>query len=305
VSGSVAPRRVPFGRDLEAYVGLGAWVDVFNYAPQYQPEGRPPPITPGDLDEMQRRGVKTLFLQATRWDDQTSGGYADAALLGAFLQRAHELGIRVVGWYLPRLVDPALDVIRTKQIVDFRSGDERFDGVAVDIEYTEGETDVDKRNDNLIWFSRTLREAVPDIPIAAIMLSAVHLEVINANFWPAFPYEAIRDAYDVWMPMAYWTIRLAPYDDGYRYAMDSVDRLRADLGDPNATVAPIGGISDEMTEDQMAAFAQALQDMGAIGGSFYNWNTMAPGKQALVHDLFTRGPAASLPPAPAMRAAGG
>jgi hypothetical protein len=290
--------RPAFPRDLEAYTGLGAWVDVFNYAPQYQPEGHAAPIGPADLDQMARRGVKTVFLQATRWDDQSPGGYADEGLLRAFLVHAHEIGLRVVGWYLPRLVDPTFDIIRAKQIIDFRAGSDRFDGLAVDIEYTEGEADLATRNANLIAFSHGLREAVPDAPIGAVILSSVHLEVVNTNFWPAFPYAEIGSSYDVWMPMAYWTIRLAPYDDGYLYAKESVDRLRADLGDPAALMAPIGGIADEMTDEHMDQFAAALSDVGAIGGSFYNWNTMAPGKQARAHDLFTSGRASALPSPP-------
>jgi uncharacterized protein YigE (DUF2233 family) len=41
--------------------------------------------------------------------------------------------------------------------------------------------------------------------------------------------------------------------------------------------------------------------MGAIGGSFYDWSTLAPNKLAVVQQLFADGPAASLPPAPAVR----
>lgn len=302
---SAAPttRRVipPFPRDLVAYAGLGGWIDVFNFAPAYQPAGTEPPLTPDDLDELQRRGVKTLYLQAARWDDKTPDGIVDPPLLGAFLRRAHELGMRVVGWYLPRFVDVDLDVDRATQIHEFTWEGERFDGLAIDIEYTEGEEDVARRNDNLVQFSRRVRTVVGDEPLGAIILAAVHLEVINENFWPAMPYAELGALYDVWLPMAYWTLRLAPYDDGYAYVKESVDRLRAGLGDPDAVMAPIGGIADEMTEAQMDNFARALVDTGSIGGSFYNWNTTAPGMQAKARDLFTSGPASSLAPVPAAR----
>ena len=293
-------RRVipPFPRDLLAYGGLGGWIDVFNFAPAYQPAGTDPPLTPQDVDELHRRGIRTLYLQAARWDDKTPAGIVDPPLLGAFLRRAHELGMRVVGWYLPRFVDVDLDVNRATLIHDFTWDGERFDGLAIDIEYTEGEADVARRNDNLVRFSERVRAAVGDEPLGAIILSAVHLEVINPNFWPAMPYDALKRLYDVWLPMAYWTLRLAPYDDGYTYAKESVDRLRADLGDPAALMAPIGGIADEMTEAQMDGFARALVDTGSVGGSFYNWNTTAPGLQAKARDLFTTGPAGALPPAP-------
>ena len=116
-----------------------------------------------DLDDMARRGVKTVFLQATRWDDQSPDGIVDGPLLGAFLRRAHDLGMRVVGWYLPRLVDVDLDITRSLQITDFRDGDEQFDGLAIDIEYTQGEGDPVKRNENLVRLleaSCALRSAI-------------------------------------------------------------------------------------------------------------------------------------------------
>lgn len=294
----VVTDRPPFDRDLTAYAGLGAWVDVYDYAPAYQPPGTDPAITVADLDDMARRGVKTVFIQAARWDDSSPNGIVDYRLLGAFLGHAHQLGLRVVGWYLPDFTDVDADVARAMQIHDFHSGVDRFDGLAIDIEYTQGEPDPDRRNDALVRFSQALRSKVTDEPIAAVVLTAVHLEVINTNFWPDFPYAAIRDQFDVWMPMAYWTMRSDPYRDGYKYAKESVDRLRNDLGKPDALVAPIGGISDEMTGVQISDFASALRDMSAIGGSFYDWNTMDSEKQALVTELFTKGPASALPKPP-------
>jgi hypothetical protein len=291
-----------FARDLQAYAGLGTWIDVFDYAPAYQDNGGDPPLSPADLDDMARRGVRTVFLQATRWDDKSPDGIVDGPLLGAFLRHAHDLGLRVVGWYLPRLVDIDLDVDRSLQITDFRDGDEQFDGLAIDIEYTQGEGDPAKRNDNLVRYSQRLRAKAGDIPIAAVVLTAVHLEVVNQRFWPDFPYRDLRDLYDVWMPMAYWTVRNAPYDGGYTYAKESVDRLRNDLDQQDAPVAPVGGIADEASSSQITDFGKALRDTGAIGGSFYDWNTLAPGKQATAQQVFAKGAAASLPAPPPVKA---
>jgi len=222
-------------------------------------------------------------------------------LLGAYLRRAHDLGLRVVGWYLPRLVDVDLDITRSMQITDFRDGDEQFDGLAIDIEYTQGEGDPVKRNENLVRYSKQLRARVGDLPVAAVVLTAVHLEVVNPRFWPDFPYRDLRDLYDVWMPMAYWTDRVDPYDDGYTYAKESVDRLRNDLDQADAPVAPVGGLAEQMTDRQITDFGRALKDMGALGGSFYDWNTMAPDKQAVAHQLFTKGSASSLPAPPPVK----
>jgi hypothetical protein len=290
--------RGPFARDLEPYAGLGAWVDVFDYAPAYQGDGGEPSLNVDDVDDMARRGVRTLYLQATRWDEDSPQGIVDEDLIGALLARAHDRGLRVVGWYLPKFDDVQRDVQRTLQIRDFRHDGQQFDGIAVDIEYTSGVGDPVKRNRNLVWYSRELRRQVGDLPVAAVVLTAVHLEVVNPRFWPDFPYRDLAELYDIWMPMAYWTTREEPYADGYNYAKESVDRLRADLGKPDAPVAPVGGIADEMTNEQVREFVQALVDMHAIGGSFYDWNTTAPFQQSLIHRLFASGAAASLPPAP-------
>src|SRR5690606_32496123 len=40
---------------LEPYGGLGAWVDVFDFAPAYQADGSEPALSADDVDEMARR----------------------------------------------------------------------------------------------------------------------------------------------------------------------------------------------------------------------------------------------------------
>ena len=98
-----------------AYDGLGAWVDVFDYAPNYQNQGLSPPVTPQDLDAMAAFGVKTLYLQAARLDDRSPDGIVDADLIGQFLERAHANGIRVVGWYLPKFAALDADLARLRR----------------------------------------------------------------------------------------------------------------------------------------------------------------------------------------------
>ncbi|MBI2703908.1 MAG: hypothetical protein HYX32_01255 [Actinobacteria bacterium] len=298
VGGPATTLRPQYPRDLVPYGGLGTWIDVFDYAPNYT-EGSPA-ITPADLSEMARRGVKTIYLQATRWDEESPDGIVDEKLLGEFLTQAHALDMRVVGWYLPDFKDVDRDVARTMQIVDFRAGEQQFDGIAADIEYTQGEPDPQKRNEALVLYSRKVRSKIGDTPLAAVTLTAVHLEVINKRFWPDFPYAKLAGIYDVWMPMAYWSQRTEKYRDGYQYVKESVDRLRNNLGKPDAVVAPVGGIADEITNDDIRAYARALFDVGAIGGSLYDWGTLAPNQQFLMQRQFIDGPGAKLPAPPAV-----
>lgn len=291
--GSVPP---PFPRDLAAYSGQGAWVDVYDYVDTYA--GPRPSLTPSAVDSMAERGVRTLFLQTARWDDKTPDGLIDDRLVWSFVQRAHHHGIRVVAWYLPHLGDVERDLDRLRRVRDWGYLGERFDGIGVDIEYTEGEPDVALRNANLIDLSKRFRAETPQMPIGAIVIPAVQLEVVNERYWPDFPYREIAPCYDIWQPMAYWSFRNEPYDDGYLYVKESVDRLRANLGDPAALVAPIGGVADDMLDEHMVEFGQALADVGALGGGMYDWNTLPPGRQRLLADAFLVGPAKDLPAPP-------
>jgi hypothetical protein len=263
-----------------AYEGLGAWVDVFDYAPQYQNAGLAPPVTPDDVGAMAAFGVRTLYLQAARLDDRSPEGIVDDELIGAFLARAHGEGIRVVGWYLPKHGDHAADLDRLLKIARFEWEGHRFDGLTVDIEDVETVTDVRQRNQRVVELSRALRaELGPDAVIGAGVLPPVQIEVINPAYWPGFPWAEIAPYYDVWLPMAYWSVRAedSGWKDGYRYVVESVNRLRANLGQPDAVVHPIGGIGDGISEDDGRDYLRSLTATDALGGSIYDYRTMAGG----------------------------
>jgi len=293
-TGTIPP---PLPRTLEAYRGQGAWVDVYDFVEVYA-KGEPS-ITPDAVDDMAARGVHTLFLQAARWDDDTPAGIVDPKLLWRFLSRAHRHGMHVVGWYLPHFGDVERDLDRLRQVRDFSHDGEQFDGIGIDIEYTEGVPEVSARNAALIEVMSRFRAETTNMPIAAIVLPAVQIEVVNKSYWPDFPYREIAPSVDIWQPMAYWSFRDPPYDDGYRFVKESIERLRNNLGDQTARTAPIGGVADETKDEHMVQFAEALRDTGSIGGGMYDWNTLNPGRQWLLRNTFVDGPASALPPPPA------
>jgi hypothetical protein len=290
----------PASRDLEPYRGQGAWVDAYDFAPAYQSAGGQPTVTPDSVEEMAAAGVRTIFLQAARDDARSPEGVVDPSLLSQFLVRAHENGMRVVGWYLPKFADVESDLQLLELVDDFEVLGHRFDGVAVDIEFTEDVPDHAQRSQRLVELSQRLREAAGDDTVGAIVLPPVQLEVVNPEFWPQFPYRALADLYDVWLPMSYWTFRTqaSGYHDGYTYNDESTRRLRSNLGDPNALVHGIGGIGDTATTEELQRFVQSLFDTQAVGGSIYDWNTLSPQSRDLVTQQFTDGPGASLPQPP-------
>ncbi len=260
---------------VAAYEGLGVWVDVFDYVPVYQNGGVPPTVVASDVDTMASLGVKTLYLQAARNDERTNGLVAPD-LMVPFLERAHHLGMRVVGWYYPDFASVDVDLERLLQIAHFDVGGQRFDGVSVDIEDNQVVADPAERSQRLVELSRRLREALgPDAAISATVMPAVLTEVLNRTYWAGFPWAALKPYYDVWMPMAYWSFRdrESPYKSGYTYTVESVRRMRALVGDPNLKVHPVGGIADVITEAETRDFLRALADTDSIGGSLYDYRT--------------------------------
>ena len=264
-----APAATAPTEGIGPYLGLGTWVDAYDWSHTYSRNG-PPAVSPADVDGMADAGVQTLYIQASKHDAPTD--VLEPELLQAHIDRAKERGLRVVVWYLPTLVDTGRDLARLKAIARLP----RIDGLAVDIE-ARNVPDVNERNRRLVDLSAALRAALPGRTIAGIVLPPVVMEVINPNFWPAFPYRDIAPFYDVWMTMGYWTNRTSAsgYRDAYRYTKENVDRLRNNLGQPDAPVHPIGGIGHRTTPQDIAGYKKAVTAVRGIGGSIYDWDTTA------------------------------
>lgn len=261
-------------RNTVPFRGLGAWIDVFDYVPAFLTRTGPPSVTVDTVDDLAALGTDTIYLQAAFDDPRAKGLVVDRELVGSLLRRAHDLGVRVVAWYYPQLVEPARDRHRLEALVDFRSRGERFDAIALDIESRQV-ADVVERNRRVVALARQLRESVGDRAIGAIVYPAVQLEVINPALWPGFPYEQLSRHVDVWLPMAYWTYRTDPYRDAARYTQESVRRLRNNLDDPEAAVHPVGGLGALSTPEDYAGLVRASRRMNALGWSVYDAETTA------------------------------
>jgi hypothetical protein len=250
---------------MTPYTGLGAWLDVYDWTTIYAQHA--PAVEPDVLDVLAAQGVQTLFIQASKWDAPEY--VIEPARLLAFIDRAHQHGISVVGWYLPTLEDVGLDLQRLLAIAAYP-----VDGVAVDIE-SRKVGDIAERNHRLIVLSQELRKNLPGEVIGAIPLEPVLMEDVNPRFWPSFPWAEIGPLYDVWLPMAYWTNRRpdTPWRDAHTYTVTNIDRIRAHIGRPDAPVHVLGGIGDQTTVGDLHGFRRAAGDRGAIGGSIYDFRT--------------------------------
>jgi hypothetical protein len=261
--------------DLAAYRGLGAWIDVYDYVPEFQEPGQEPSVTAGSFDDMARLGVKTVYLQAAQDDSRSPGNTINPRLLGRMLRAAHAADLRVVAWYLPRFGDVDADFRRIRALFDFKSKGQRFDGHALDVEWNRGVPDFQERNSALVRLSRRVRELAGDRPVGAIVLEPVFLEVVSPDFWPQFPWRRLESLYDVWLPMSYWTNRNADsgYKDGFRYTDENIRRLRNNLDDKDAAVHAIGGIAESALAKDYDGFVRAARAGDAIGWSMYDYNT--------------------------------
>jgi hypothetical protein len=215
-SASTTAAPAPPAVDLCPYRDLGAWVDVYDYVPAFAEHGQVAPVTPDAVDEMQARGVHTLYLQVAKDDPRSPGVITDEARAAEFLRRAHAAGIDVVAWYLPTHRDHELDRARVAALARFRAENERFDGIALDIEGTEAVTDIAERNRRLLDLAQTLDDEAGTTPVGAIVYPPVAFDVLNPTLWPDFPWAQLDPHVDIWLPMAYWTYRSV--DSGYRDA---------------------------------------------------------------------------------------
>lgn len=260
--------------DLMPYTGLGAWVDVYDYG---QPEDpRPEAI----IDEMARRGVRTLYLQTSRWTSPSDMTYPQA--VGPMLDLAHSRGLKVVGWYLLGLGNIERDVRRSRAVLDFVSpSGGRFNGFAADIEeHAEVRNDRSQFNAGIVRYSEQLRAAVPpDTVLGAIVPDAKNNERAPAH-WDGFPWPEIGRYYDVIMPMAYWSVTKSKNLDRCRSTqMDAAAYMREVIEKTERLMGvgkpfhPAGGIADCGTPEEVSGYVNALRERGCLGGSLYDFMT--------------------------------
>ena len=253
---------------LVPHTGLGAWVDVYDWTVELG--GPAPSVDADDVDAMAEAGVQTLYIQTAHTRSSTPG-VMEPERLAPIIQRANNHAIHVVAWYLPTFEDVDADLHRLTESAALDVG-----GLAVDIESTEV-TDVAERNRRLLDLSTRLRAAVgTDKALAAITPSAVHVQVVNPSYWPAFPWSTVADTYDALLPMTYWSIRTGDLRNGETYTDDNLARIRASVGDPDIPIVPVGGLAEDSTLADLEGMVVAIGSHDSPGGGLYDWATSTP-----------------------------
>jgi hypothetical protein len=250
---------------------LGAWVDVLDYAA----------LTPAEaVADMKAKGVRTLLLSTARFN--SSSDFYDEIEMGQWLDEAHAVGIKVVGWYVPAYGDMDRDVWRTAAIGRYVSPHgQRFDAVGVDIERfgDSGEVDRDTFNSLVVPHLRQVRNRIGAV-LTAIVPSPFATD--PGNHWEGFPWSGVGRNSELVVPMALWSFRENPNGSPFTptqvhdWVVEQADRAEALTGRP---VHVEGGVDDPgventpVTADRVSAFVDAVADSGAIGGSHYDYAT--------------------------------
>ncbi|MGH2710873.1 MAG: hypothetical protein ACRDH9_06700 [Actinomycetota bacterium] len=241
--------------------GVGAWVDIYDDALWANPESA--------VAEMRSYGVRTLYLETCN-----SGCKADIhrpETLSRWIEAAHAMGIRVVGWYLPEVDDMEKDTRRSLAAINFRSeAGHSFDGFALDIE-SRVVTPVKKRNRRYLELSRQLRAAVGNkYPLGAITIPWFY------EWGGPFPYAGLNQIYDAFLPMIYFGAHTRGADGARKGTAANITQIREATGSQTTPVHAIGGIADDLNAREVGTFVRTAQRRHALGVSLYDFATSGP-----------------------------
>ncbi|MCU1674037.1 MAG: N-acetylmuramoyl-L-alanine amidase [Frankiales bacterium] len=260
----------PTGRsDLRSFTGLGTWVDGYDFARELT---RSPSVTARTVGFMAQRGVKTIYLQGAKQSAKTPNAMLSRDRVGQILLAAHARGIRVVGWYLPTFDSPAADWAHLDAMMQFKVNGQHFDAIGLDIE--DKDVPVATRNARLVDLTRRAR-ARTWLPIAAIVLPPVLTEIVHPGYWGGpFPWAALKPAYDVWIPMGYYTAytKWPRWRNAATSTTEDIRRIREHL-QARVPVAYAGGLAGSSSATDYQRFTSAARGEGALGVSAYDYAT--------------------------------
>jgi hypothetical protein len=262
---SVAAAAAPAAERADASVfgGLGTWVDIYDGAVYATPERT--------AQRIASRKVRTVWVETANFG--ASVDVVEPVRLGRFVDALHARGIRVVAWYLPGHVKPALDARRALAMLSFRTPNgDAFDGVALNIESTRLRN-VALRSRRAVGLTSQLRAAAADTPLAIVPFNPRGLER-RPSTWPAFPWAELAESADAFAPMIYTGGAYKGFDATYGYVTRAIRLLRVNTGREDVQIHVAGGVADRLGPEELAGFVAAVEDDGGtIGVSLYDWMT--------------------------------
>jgi len=243
--------------------GLGTWVDIYDGGVFAAPESAAARIA--------SRNVDTVWVETANY-----GAASDVVRpgpLGRLVDALHARGVRVVAWYLPGHVSPAVDLRRSFAMVSFTTpSGGSFDGIGLDIESTKLRN-VKLRSQRAVALARAVRAQAGSMPLAIIPFNPRGLER-HKSVWPGFPWAQLAATADAFAPMIYTGGAFRGFDATYGYVTRALRLLRTQTGDPDVAIHVAGGVADRLGAEELAGFSAAVaDDGGTIGVSLYDWAT--------------------------------
>lgn len=244
---------------VDAYKGLGAWIDIYDDAAWSDPAGT--------VDALHSRKVQTLFLETSNY--KSGADLADPEAVASFLDSAHKDGMKVVAWTLPALDRIGIDLRRALAAVHYESPEgQSFDGFALDMEPGRV-SDASLLTAGAVRLSREIRGAVgSDYALGAIIPSPVAL-ARSSSLWAGFPYERLASYYDIFVPMDYYTYQTDGPEGASSYTGRALDLLHGALG-TDVVAHAVGGLAQDSDAAEVKAFVRAAKAHGAVGYSLYD-----------------------------------
>jgi hypothetical protein len=259
-----APALAPGAESQESvFGGLGTWVDIYDGGIFAAPESA--------AGRIAARNVETVWVETANY-----GAASDVVRpgpLGRLVDALHARGVRVVAWYLPGHVNPALDLRRSLAMLRFTTASGgRFDGIGLDIEATKLRN-VKLRSQRAVALARAVRAQVGSTPLAIIPFNPRGLER-RPSTWPGFPWVELAATADAFAPMVYTGGAFKGFDATYGYVTRALRLLRTQTRDPDVAIHVAGGVADRLGFEELAGFSAAVaDDGGTIGVSLYDWAT--------------------------------
>jgi hypothetical protein len=196
-------------------------------------------------------------------------GFYGGGELQALVPAAHAAGLDVVAWGFPYLYDPVGDSDWTAQILAWRGpGGQAVDGYSADIERpSEG---VDLTAQRSAVYLQNVRKAAGTVPVIATVYPP-----LDAYWSGGYPYSTIATYVDAFAPMVYWEC----VDPGAA-AQSAVQRLSTlrpvHVIGQAFNMADVGGRVVPPSASEINEFLAQAHRYGAVGASFWVWQTATP-----------------------------
>lgn len=241
---------------LAAISGKGLW--IWQY---HRTQGGDPQAI---VDRAAAVGLRQIWVRVA---DSEYGFYGDDEL-AALVPRAHRVGIAVIAWGFPHLYDPAGDAAWSKAVLDWRTPDgEQVDGFSADIEMATEGVELSARRAAL--YLSLVRQARAGRPLIATVYPPTD------HFMSVYPYAAMAPYIDAYAAMEYWECR-----DPGAAAAEAVARLGrmrpVHLIGQAFSFGDVAGRIPLPSAAELARFMAVGRSDGAVGVSFWVWQSMDP-----------------------------